>query len=444
MTTPLLPHDRRDGFLRDKAILASKARQALLISTTIVAISSPIAEGFRNSAPGAYGLARSGGRMTQIEDATAATHNPANLVELEQAEFIFAPTFVHIKSELTLTSGLVAKTEDPWKVLPNLFASSPINDQMALGLAVTTPYGLSNEWENSGAFASPAGLRYATPHYSELKTINVNPSIAYKLNDQLSVAAGFNAMWSELTLRQHFPWALVTAPLVSPDGLIETEGDGWGYGANLAVTWKINSDHRIAATYKTAQKVDYSGDFLISNVPAAVAPAGFTSRSDFSSSIKFPSIIGLGYGWQISDTVQLETNFEWLQFSNFDTLNLGAGNNAGLFPPGALNIRQAWDDTFTLGIAGDWNFKPNWNLRGSYHYFESPVPDETISTTIPDSNQNALTGGLAYASGNHRCEFSYSYVFYEDRTISNNQNPLLNGSYETTVHLLSASYSYRF
>ena len=406
------------------------------------------AEGLRAPAQGAYGLARHGGRIAQIRDATATTHNPANLVDLEQAEVIVAPTVIYIEAQLTLPSGDKAQTENPWKILPNLYAATPLDEQTSVGLGITTPYGGSYQWEDSGAFAASGALRYAAPHFGELKTINLNPSIAHRLNENIQVGVGMDIMWSEMTIKQHYPWATHGAPLglALSEGRLKMEGDGVGYGANFGVTWKINEHHRLAATYRTAIRTENEGSFRVSNFPTAVAAItapGATQTSDFNSALKFPSIFGLGYGVQVNDALQVEANLEILRYSNFRSLDFNVGNNAVLFG-GATQIPQNWNNTFTAGFAVDYALNNHWNLRGGYQFFESPVPSSTISTILPDSHQTALTTGVAYRQGSHSIGLGYGLLFYSDRIVSNNQNAAFNGTYEVSTHLLSLSYGLAF
>jgi long-chain fatty acid transport protein len=123
-------------------------------------------------------------------------------------------------------------------------------------------------------------------------------------------------------------------------------------------------------------------------------------------------------------------------------LNLDVANNAFLFP--TTNIRQSWKDTFTAGIGGDWRFAPAWTLRAGYQHYQSPVPDDTFSPTIPDANQNVLTVGLAYKHNHHAAEVAYGLDFYDQRNITANQNPAFLGKYNLNVHLISLAYRYSF
>ena len=224
-------------------------RYLWLGTVTLFCATTLEAEGFRNPPPGAFDLGRAGGRIAQIDDSSAVAENPANLVDLLQSEVQFTPTIANLnwKFNSATASGQTSATQDPWKFLPNLFASVPIKDsRIALGFGITTPYGIGSEWDvNSSAFAKPTGiLRYQSPHSTDLTTLNFNPSIALHLNNHVQIGAGLDVMYSELTLKQYYPWFLVTGDLSSPDGNAKAKGDGTGVGGNIGVTLTFAERHR--------------------------------------------------------------------------------------------------------------------------------------------------------------------------------------------------------
>lgn len=404
------------------------------------------AEGFRNPPAGTFGLGRSGGRFAQIDDVTAITHNPANLVELKETSFSFEPTLVYIKADYESPTGAKAETRDPWKLLPSFFAATPFADgRFAAGLAITSPYGLSNEWKQDGAFAGPFGpLHYTTPYYSELKTINANPTFSAKLGERVSIGVGLDVTWSEVTFKQFYPWVLFPGGAgVDPDGIAKVKGDGTGFGGNVGLTWHLTDRQRVAVTYRSPIKVDYDGSFRVSNVPGRAAAFGISSRTPMETAIEFPTIVGGGYGIQLTDTVRVEANAEWLQFSNFDSLDLDIGANNILLP--STSIPENWKDTFTAGVGGDWKFAPDWVLRASYQFYQSPVPDSTLSPTIPDADQQVFTAGIGYKHKRHSAELAYGGIFYADRHIQNSTvNAAFNADYHIMVHLFSFGYRYSF
>ena len=410
-----------------------------MLATAAVAVSeSAFGEGFRNPPPGAFSLSRAGGRRAQIDTADAAYHNPANVVNIPGIAVELSPTFVYIKVEhQNSVTGESAETTDSFKILPNAFATfGIIEGKLSAGLAVTTPYGLSNEWDKEGAFGAGRIYRNATAWYTELMTVDVSPTVSWRPHERLSVGGGLDVYWSQLTLKQFFP---AFPDFGIPENPVKAKGDGMAVGGNVGVTFNITEKQRIAATYRTPFDVTYEGDLQFENPPML---PGAVQRSDFESEIRFPGILGFGYGIELTDTVRLESNVEWVQFSRFERLPLKAGANAPFFPE---QIEHDWDDTFTIGLAGDWRFADGWTWRGGYQFYESPVPDHTFSPTIPDANQHAFTTGLAFRDGGHHLELAYGYIRYDDRDI-NNSGPagLFNGHYETTVHLLSLGYTYQF
>lgn len=405
------------------------------MAAATVLLSVPLhGEGFRSPTIGAQGLGTSGGRIAFIDDASAAWHNPANLTLLSGWEASFEPTFVHHQAEFSGPSG-TAQTQDPWKFLPALFVGGPLNDRVSAGLSVTVPYGLAVkwDWDNAGI------LKYQAPHFVDLKTFNMNPNLAFKIGDRVRLGLGLDVMWSELQLRQSYSWANRFQTAGLPDGDLRARGDGVGVSGNVALGVDLWEGHRVALTARLPMTVQYEGHFTASNIPVP-AP----SRTDFNSQIDFPTIIALGYGVRVTDSIRVEANVEWIQFSRFQSLQLGVDPATAGFLGLPTRYEQDWKDTFTFGVGGDWAFAEGWKLRMSYQYYQTPVPDRTFSPTIPDAAQNVVTVGLGYRVGVHRFDLAYSRVFYDSRTISAQDNPMFAGTYDISAHLVSLGYGFQF
>lgn len=391
------------------------------------------AEGFRSPTIGAAGLGGSGGRIVFVDDASAVAHNPANLVALPGWEASIEPTLAYHSVDFRSPEGGRAETRDPWKPMPHLFVGGPVlADRVALGLGVTVPYGLSVDWGDGGA------LRYHAAHYVDLKSFQFNPTVAVRLAPTLQVGAGLEAMWSEVELRQFYPWALAAGIPGLPDGEIRAKGDGVGWSGNFGVTWNFLPRHWLAATVRAPMDVDYDGDLRVSNVPGV--PGGRVDGS-FGTQMAFPTVVAAGYGIELSGRVRVEANVEWLEFSRFRTMPLEVAPGLPGLP---TEIVHRWKDTVTAGIAARWELGRGWRARFGYQWFESPVPDYTFSPSIPDSDQHVLTVGVRYQTGRHRFEVAYAPVFYLDREIRSNQVDAFVGKYTFQVHLISAGYGFSF
>jgi long-chain fatty acid transport protein len=412
----------------------SRIRKYVWALAVLGVVATAVGEGFRNATIGTFGLGQSGGRIADVDDPSAVQQNPANLAGVTNAQAQFTPSVIYINANYQSPLGPSATTIHPWKELPDLFLAMPLkSDRYALGLGITVPYGLANQWQSSAtAFSQvqPYGnLTYSAPNYSQLITINCNPTLSVKLTDQLSIGAGLDVMWSDLEFKQFL------SPQV-PNLFADAEGEGVGVGGNAGLTWRFTQRQRLALTYRSAMRVDYSGETKFENAPANLPNANFGSQ------ITFPNIVSAGYGVDLTDKIHLESDVEWLDFSEFQNLPINIGANALKVP--SQNLPEKWHNTFTAGLGGNWQFAEHWVVRGGYQYFESPVPDSTFSPTIPDANQNVITIGIGWHGKHNALEASYGLDFYNDRHITNDQNPAYNGTYTFNVHLFSLSYIYTF
>lgn len=402
------------------------------------------AEGFRNPPEGGASMGRVGGNIAMNDDASAVARNPANLVLMTNAQVQVGANIVHPEIEFTSAlTGATDKTKDPWKFLPYAFAAMPLKDnQLALGLGVSFPFGQSTVWSQEGQF------RYTAPYFAELRVMNVNPVLSAKVGDQLCLAVGADIYASDIEMRQYISWANVTGAPV-PDGVERLEGSGLGLGGNAAATWLITDKQRLALTYRSPVKVNYDGYMRVSNIPLGI-PA--LARSDFSTDITFPGSAGLGYSIQCCEKLKVEADVEWVEFSRYEDLTLDAdGNNPLLHPAGdpvppvaPKTIPQAWKDAWTAGVGAEYQLCSAAVLRLGYQFIESPIPENTMAPTLPDDDRHVVSVGLGLKHGAHALDVAFMQSFFRKRTISTQAMPFYNGTYDINSQIIAASYNYSF
>jgi long-chain fatty acid transport protein len=405
---------------------------ALLIHSTLVS-----AEALRNQPPGSYGWVRAGGKIAHIDDASAVAINPANLSDIKKSTLVFAPALDYVTADIKIPSGAKVSTKNNLHLIPSFFASSPSKRQPALtwGFGISVPYGQAIEYDENFPF------RYLSPHFSELAVVNFTPALAYRINDQLSVGGSLNLGWSQLELRQAFPWNLATGIPEATDGDMRFKGDGTGISIDFGVTWQATDRQRLAATYKSSMRINYDGDFKISNVPSPAASAlGVTPTSRFQTTIDYPSIVTLGYGIEINDRLKIGVDVERVEWSTINEFNLDVANNAVLFP--STIIPADWHDTTTYGFGLDYMLTGGRFIRAGFWHLQNPIPAINQQPNLPESDQNVYTIGYGFNHNNHRIEFSYGFVDYESRTISNNVNPAFNGVYDKEAHIFALTWRY--
>jgi len=403
----------------------------------IYLVPSVRANGFRNPPASASALGMSGGKIATINDASAIAINPANLTGIPDGQVLGSLTLGYSDIEYTDPLGNKSSSSSSWTPLPNLYGAWRLGDEKGTvaGFGIMTPYGQSTEWSKTGPFL------YTAPYFAELSVVDFSPVIAFPMGHGVSIGVGADIFWSDLDFRQMYPWASVTGNPMTPAGEAKFDGDGWGLGGNIAINWQFVEGQRVALTYRLPVKVDYEGDMKINNIPSPAL--GVSDRTGFETDITFPAIVGFGYGFDLSDTLTLGIDVEWIEFSSYDALPLNIdGANQSLLPSDRIN--EDWNDTWTFGFGLSWQMSDAVILRAGYSFLETPVPDETLSPTLPDADRHVVSLGLGYRKGPHCLDLAGVISFFEDRDIRSDENPAYNGKYENTADILAVSYAYSF
>lgn len=410
----------------------SRRSSSVVVAAVITAmcVQSVLGHAFRNPPPSASGIVLDGAKSVMVDDVSSVSINPANLTGLDERTVGVSVTFIEANASYTSPLGMSADTRNTLKILPDIFAATPLGDSgVVFGLGITTPYGQSVEW------AKESGL----PYFTEMIMIDIAPTLAMKLTDSVSMGAGLDFYQSQLQLKQLYPWAAATGNPTDAMGSVNLKGSGMAAGVSLGLTLEVTDNQRIAVVYRSPFDMDYEGDSRFNGVPGALAPV-VSAKTDFEATIKFPSIATLGYALDLSDTVTVGAEVEWIEFSRFDALpvDLGANGSLGLFPS---EIAQNWDDVWTYGLAGSWQCSDSIELRGTYRFLESPIPDSTLSPTLPDADKHIVGIGVGWHGEQQSVDLGYAYTIADDREVTLAENPQVPGAYELDSHIISLAYS---
>src|SRR4029079_10098495 len=143
---------------------------------------------------------------------------PAALAYMDGVAAAGGGVFITARSRFTPASG-AAETESERGnfFLPTLYARARVHDRVAVGMGVYTAFGIGIEWPN-GWMGRESAIS------ATLKTLAFNPTVAFKIDERFSVAAGFDALRGAVDFVTGLP-ALV-------GGDVELAGGTWGYGFN--------------------------------------------------------------------------------------------------------------------------------------------------------------------------------------------------------------------
>ena len=384
--------------------------------------------------------------------ADAAYYNPANMSWLSPGlkmeggvSYINLPS---ISYEDFRSSSLSGTSEEENFLLPNLHIVSPAYNNFRVGFALVIPAGLSKRWEDvfPGTFANKFAMT----------VVEANPTVAYKVNDMFSLAFGARAVYSDATVRSAGNIEAVPAGGLG-GGLPATpeytyisrdmDGDTTEYGYNLAMSVKPTDKLALAATYRSEIDLDMEGSgtlYTSSSYFNGLFPSGFYQGTG-SISTPLPAVLALAVSYSFEKST-LEFVYDRTFWSANDTQDFSYPVSLGhpvLTAAFDDPIVKDWDDVdaFRLGYTYLWDQRLT--LMGGFGFDGNPVPDETLSFDLPDSDAWFASFGIRY---NLREQWSigaaYLHAWKEDRTV---RNSTLNGEFSGAAsHCLSLSASYKF
>lgn len=181
------------------------------------------------------------GEVTNTEDAAAVYFNPAATAGMTGSKNLtIGAHAIAPDSKLTNTGTLFsngvnnnveaagAETKNPYgtSLIPNIYATMPLENGSVLGFGVNNPFGLANQYEKDSF------VRYDSTE-TELKTPSFNFSLAKQLNDKFSFGFGIEAQKGEAILESALPLSATTSGYTS-------QVSGTGY-APAAIIGDINS-----------------------------------------------------------------------------------------------------------------------------------------------------------------------------------------------------------
>jgi long-chain fatty acid transport protein len=414
------------------------------------------------------------GGAAATDDASVQYYNPAALTEIQGTQASAAGHYVMPSAKISNASAEVVTlgnipytgTTDDAGVhgfVPNLYYTRDVSNQLKFGFAINVPFGLSTEYDEGWI-----GRYHAIK--SSVETVSLNPSLAFKLNEQLSLGAGVSAQYVRAELTSAIDSASVClglenggivpagscalTGLTSPgnhavDSYARIKGDNWGYGFNVGLLYKPSNVTRVGLAYRSSVKQRVNGDASFTRsagLNALLGGAPLFTDTGISAAIDLPASLSVSVAHALSTQLELMGDISWTQWSKFQELRIVYDNPA---QPDTVTTEN-WNDTLRYALGLTYKLDDSVKLRTGVAYDESPVPDAQHRTPrIPDNNRTWVALGLTYArSAQLSFDVGYAHLFVKDSTVDSTTEASiahnLQGEYANKVDILSAQLNYRF
>jgi long-chain fatty acid transport protein len=387
----------------------------------IVSCSVALTAGFQLSEHGARAVGIGGAFVAQASDPSAIYFNPAGLA-FQQGTNIYAggTLILPTHSYKNPTSGKETSTDYQLFFTPNIYGTYAINNDLVVGLGVFVPYGLGTRWPSGWE-----GKYYALN--TQIETFYFNPSIAYKITDQLSVGIGVSYIYGTVDLSRNFTKSGIT-------GLMSMGSTGHTWGFNAGILYKPLEKLSIGASVRSLSRLDLSGDVSYSDILPANYASLFSNGTG-SATIPLPANIYLGAAYKFTNDLIVEADLQFVGWSAFNTLTLS-------LPTGTITSDNNWDDTFIGRIGAEYRLNADWTLRGGLAYDMTPAPKSTLAPMMPDADRfNISVGGSYKINERLYVDAAYMIGLFNERTSTLSGFP---GAYNSTFSIISMNIGYSF
>ena len=199
----------------------------------------------------------------------------------------------------------------------------------------------------------------------------------------------------------------------------------------MAVTYRSNVDltEEGEATLYFPDNADYSGDVYYHG-PASVT-------------VPIPAKLAVAVAYTFSTNTTVEFVLDHTYWSSYSTLDFDYEGSIGVLTP-VFDDPIAKDyknvNAYRIGLTQEYE---KWTVMLGYVHDESPVPDETLEFSLPDSDGDAYSFGARYdIDKTWNVGFAGLYSKKDSRSVS---NETLQGEFSNaSVYMLSAGVEYKF
>jgi long-chain fatty acid transport protein len=414
------------------------------------------------------------------DDASIMFFNPAGLADVRRAQAIIVPSGILISSEFKNTASQAALAQPlggnggdagSWNFVPSAYASMPLGDKLTFGVGINAPFGLKLEYD-TGWIGRFQALN------SEIQTINVNPTIAYRLNDVVSFGFGidYQTIQAELTNSVNYTAViaqglqqLAAAGQLSPtaipgliaansalEGHAVVRGDDHAWGFNFGVLFDVGAATRIGLSYRSAIDYEVEGSARFTSpfvseptgaaiIAAATSAGGPLATGRASVDLELPDSAVLSLRQGVGEQFALLADIAWTGWSSVQELRVVRDTGA------TLSVTpEEWEDTWRFSLGAEYTLSQAVKVRAGVALDEAPVPDSTRTPRLPDSDRTFLALGAQWQPSEMLViDVGYAHLFTDDAPLNQNAGNTsaygaLIGNHESSVDIISAQFTLSF
>ncbi|MEK6731229.1 MAG: outer membrane protein transport protein [Pseudomonadota bacterium] len=390
------------------------------------------------------------------DDASTEFANPAGLTRIKHPEVAASTVLVDASSDFTATGATsqgnnilntaASKKDEPLGLnpLPAFHYATPLTDRVFFGLGVTVPFGLSGNYDKNNA------ARYFATR-SKLMTLNIGPSLAWKIIEPLSIGAGFDVQYLRADLDQQVDAAGILQPNATnrdQDATIKNTADDWGVGYHLGLLYQMTQETRMGFLFRSPVHYHLEGKSKVTYYNLSPGDQDNLEskglrNSDIDANMAMPAYAVLSLVHDFNREWTTMSSVSYTHWSRFQDLTLRFHSNA---PP--VTIKENFHNTLRYALGANYRLNDRWLFRLGTAYDNSPTNNHWRTVRLPDADRIWWSLGLQYKPMKQLAvDVGYSYIYIKNGNVyqSEPNSTTLSGYYDNNyANLFGLQLSWMF
>lgn len=403
---------------------------------------------------GAQGIGNAGaGSAVAAENASTVYYNPAGMTQLPQYAVSVGLSAVYTTFKFSdggSTTGAFTTAGDGgngggWGFIPNMYGTMALTKDIYIGLGIGAPYGLKVQYNEPWIGSAQSNM-------FDIKTLNINPSIAWRATDWMSLGLGANYQRIDATYERNLLTAVpgianpvANAAAAQASGLNMTlSDDAWGW--NVGAIFTLAPQTKLGIAYRSKIKYKTDGDVAAYSPSPLLAAA---ASSNVKASIDLPDTFALSISQGIGENWELLGDISWTGWSSIPQVDIMRSSGAATGTTAQV-LETHFDDAWRFAVGANYKLSDSIKLRFGLAYDQTPVPNAQYRlTSLPDNDRIWFATGAQWKPAKDTAvDFGLAYIYMQDPDIDRNElaqgRGYVKGSYDNSVWLMGVQFSMGF
>ncbi|NCX94863.1 MAG: hypothetical protein EBX41_00385 [Chitinophagia bacterium] len=316
-------------------------------------------------------------------DASTIYSNPAGLARLKNLQAYGSVS--HIYQADAYGNSLTSESSQAQVLRPiNVYFGGTVkkDGNLGLGIGVYSPYSQAIQWDDNWTG------RYLVQSY-QMSTLFIQPTVAYKFCDEVSVGAGFVIATGVFDYR----YALPVQNATGQDAKAQLHSNASGVGFNLGVQVKVSDRVQLGATYRSQVNMEMGGGSANFTVPNTLKPLYPNTR--FDGLMPMPQVFSLGVGFKPLNNEKLTMQFDlnYTGWNSYDSLRLNFAQHTTSIED--LHSPRKYRNTLSTHLGANYKVGKVLSLMAGAAYEPTPVTDGYVAPDMPDADRVMFSCGAS-------------------------------------------------